>query len=61
MKFFKKKKNIVFINDSKATSFKATQLALSSLKNIYLILGGLPKKGIKLIYQNIKKKLLNVT
>ena len=53
---FLKKENIVFINDSKATTFKATQLALSSLKNIYLILGGLPKKGIKLIYQKLQKK-----
>ena len=28
----------------KATSFKATESALSSLKNIYWILGGQPKK-----------------
>ena len=48
--FFKKCKTI-FINDSKATSFKSTQYALSSLKNIYWILGGLEKKGIKLNYQ----------
>ena len=41
---FLKRKNITFINDSKATSFRATQVALNSLKNIYLILGGLPKK-----------------
>ena len=41
---FLKKKNVTFINDSKATSFKASQLALSSLKNIYWILGGLTKK-----------------
>ena len=46
---FLKKNEVTFINDSKATSFKATQPALSSLKNIYWILGGLPKKGIKLI------------
>ena len=52
---FLKRKNVTFINDSKATSFKATQLAISSLRNIYWILGGLPKKKmIKLIYQNIK-------
>ena len=43
---FLKKKNYIFINDSKATSFSATELALSSLKNIYWILGGLPKKKI---------------
>ena len=46
--FFLKKKNIVFINDSKATSFEATKLALKSRKNIYWILGGLPKKMIRL-------------
>ena len=40
----KKKNGITFINDSKATSFKAAQSALSSLKNVYWILGGLPKK-----------------
>ena len=44
-----KKKNILFINDSKATSFKATQSALLSQKNIYWILGGIPKKGDKII------------
>ena len=44
---FFKKKNCTFINDSKATSFQATKFALSSLKNIYWIVGGLPKKKIK--------------
>ena len=56
---FLKKKNAIFINDSKATTFLATKPALSSLKNIYWILGGLPKAGdrIKLseISNNIKK------
>ena len=55
---FLKKKNIVFINDSKATTFKATQLALSSLKNIYLILGGLPKKNDKINLSKYKKKIV---
>ena len=41
---FLKKSDVTFINDSKATSFKATEAALSSLKNIYWIFGGLPKK-----------------
>tara|TARA_Y100000590_G_scaffold258472_1_gene290117 strand:- start:3327 stop:4640 length:1314 start_codon:yes stop_codon:yes gene_type:complete len=41
---FFKKKGITFINDSKATSFEATRHALMSNKNIYWILGGLPKK-----------------
>ena len=43
---FFKKKGITFINDSKATSFEATRHALMSNKNIYWILGGLPKKKI---------------
>ena len=41
---FLKKGNITFINDSKATSFTAVASALRSLKNVYWILGGLPKK-----------------
>ena len=55
---FFKKKNVTFINDSKATSFKATQLALSSLKNIYWILGGIPKKGDKIILSNFKSNII---
>ena len=54
---FFKRKNFTFINDSKATSFKATQLALSSLKNIYWILGGLPKKNDKLNLSKYKKNI----
>ena len=41
---FLKKKNFFFINDSKATSFQATKYALESTKNIFWIVGGLPKK-----------------
>ena len=55
---FLKQKNITFINDSKATSFKATQPALSSLKNIYWILGGLPKKGDKIRLTKDKKNIV---
>ena len=54
---FLKKNEVTFINDSKATSFKATQPALSSLKNIYWILGGLPKKGDKIDLTNLKKNI----
>tara|TARA_B100001989_G_C24551229_1_gene475021 strand:+ start:6091 stop:7368 length:1278 start_codon:yes stop_codon:yes gene_type:complete len=54
---FHKKKNTTFINDSKATSFKATRLALASLNNIYWILGGLPKKNDKLDLTNLKKNI----
>ena len=41
---FLRKKNFVFINDSKATSFEATKYALKNTKNIHWIVGGLPKK-----------------
>ena len=46
---FLKRKNCTFINDSKATSFQATKNALKNSKNIYWIVGGLPKKMINLI------------
>ncbi len=54
---FLKKERTTFINDSKATSFKATQLALSSLKNIYWILGGQPKKKDRLHISKYKKNI----
>ncbi len=44
-----KKKNLTIINDSKATSFSSTVSLLKSLKNVYWILGGIPKKGDKLL------------
>ncbi len=56
--FFLKKRNVNFINDSKATSFTSSQLALSGLKNIYWILGGLPKKGDQLNLSKIKKNII---
>ena len=55
---FMKKEGLTFINDSKATSFKAAETAISSLKNIFWILGGLPKEGDKINlskYSNIIK------
>ena len=55
---FLKKKEVTFINDSKATSFVATQAALSSLKNIYWILGGLPKKGDKISLSKYKANII---
>ena len=54
---FLKKKQITFINDSKATSFKSTQSAITDLKNIYLILGGLPKKNDKINITKYKKNI----
>ncbi len=55
---FFKKKNITFINDSKATSFTATEAALTSLKNVYWILGGLPKKGDRFKVSKFKKNII---
>ena len=54
---FLKKKNIKFINDSKATSFTASESALRGLKNVYWILGGLPKRNDKLKLSKIKKNI----
>ncbi len=55
---FFKKKNITFINDSKATSFEATRFALSNSKNVYWILGGLPKNKDKINLGNIKNNII---
>ena len=55
---FMKKKGITFIDDSKATTFTATSSAISSLKNIFWILGGLPKKGDKIRLSNYKKNII---
>jgi len=55
---FLKKNNIVFINDSKATTFEATKYALSKSKNIFWILGGLPKKNDKIILSKIKSNII---
>ncbi len=54
---FLRKDNMIFINDSKATSFSSTLQALSSLKNIYWILGGLAKKGDKINLSKYKKNI----
>ena len=42
-------KFLKIINDSKATSFSSSEKLLKSLKNIYWIMGGLPKKGDKFL------------
>ncbi len=55
---FLKKKNFIFINDSKATSFQATKFALINTKNIFWIVGGLPKKNDKIIFKEEKKNIL---
>ena len=58
MKFFIKKKNKVFINDSKATTFEATKFALKNNKNIFWIVGGQPKIGEKFKLKKIKKNII---
>ena len=55
---FLKRKNITFINDSKATSFEACKFALASDKNIYWILGGLPKYKDKINLKYLKKNII---
>ncbi len=55
---FLKRENITFIDDSKATSFTATKFALNSLKNIYWILGGLPKRDDKFKLSKFKKNVI---
>ena len=55
---FLKKGNVTFINDSKATSFTAVESALCSLKNIYWILGGLPKRNDKIKLSKCKKNII---
>ena len=55
---FLKKGGIKFINDSKATSFKAAQSAISSNINTYWILGGLPKKRDKIKIKKFKKNII---
>ncbi len=53
-----KKKGITFINDSKATSFQATKYALATNKNIYWILGGLPKEKDKIDIKQFKNNII---
>ncbi len=55
---FLKKKNCIFINDSKATTFQATKYALKNTKNIFWIVGGLPKKKDKFDFKNLKKNII---
>ena len=53
---FLKKGNCTFINDSKATSFQASKSALKNGKDIFWIVGGLPKKNDKFNINNVRKK-----
>jgi UDP-N-acetylmuramoylalanine--D-glutamate ligase len=55
---FYQKRGVTFINDSKATSFEAAQHALKNNKNIFWIVGGLPKLGDKFNLKSIKKNII---
>ena len=55
---FLEKKNCTFINDSKATSFQSTKFALNNIKNIFWIVGGLPKKNDKINLKNLEKNIV---
>ena len=52
------KKNLKIINDSKATSFEATKLALKSNNNISWIVGGLPKLGDVMKVKPLRNKII---
>ncbi len=51
-------KDYFFKNDSKATSFQATKLALQNSTNIFWIVGGLPKKDDKIDFRNLRKNII---
>ena len=55
---FLKRKNCIFINDSKATSFQATKFALQNSTNIFWIVGGLPKQKDQIILKSLKKNII---
>ena len=55
---FLKRKNYIFINDSKATSFQATKFALQNTKNIFWIVGGLPKQNDRINLKNLRTNII---
>ena len=55
---FLKKKNIFFINDSKATSFDSTKYALKNNQNILWIFGGYPKIGDKINLKGVSTNII---
>ena len=55
---FLKKNKITFINDSKATSFDSTRHALKNNKNIFWIVGGLPKIGDKFNLKGVSSNII---
>ena len=55
---FYQNRGIIFIDDSKATSFDATQHVLKNNKNIFWIVGGLPKLREKFKLHDVKKNII---
>ena len=51
-------KKFLCINDSKATSFEASIHSLNSYKNVFWILGGMPKKMDKFKFNNLNKNII---
>ena len=57
-----KNSKLLIINDSKSTSFSSSLGILKSNSNIFWLLGGISKKGDKLIYQeNFSLKLKHLS
>ena len=55
---FLRKKNVCFVNDSKATSFEAAKDCLMNHKNIIWIVGGNKKEGEYFHLKNVKKNII---
>ncbi len=52
------KNNLTFVNDSKATNFSSTEVALNNYKNIHWIVGGIAKEKDKIIIKKFKRSIL---
>ena len=55
---FLRKKNVYFVNDSKATSFEAAKDCLMNFKNIIWIVGGYKKEGEDFRLNNVKNNIV---
>ena len=58
--FFLSKKNFDFINDSKSTNFDSTRYAIKKNKNIFIILGGLLKRGDNYYMKDLMSRIEGV-
>ena len=55
---FLKKRILFLLTTPKATSFQSSKLALQNSKNIFWIVGGLPKKNDKIKLNDIKNNII---